>query len=384
MANPALLDIDMSAVDFAAAHAELLTLKLDNPRTRPDADSKLRAIAAWANYVDDCALAFQARLYEHATAITDLTAAVEALEADPGVTDHGDLTGLGDNDHPQYLLVASHAARSIVGRAANSSGNAADIAGAGAGTLAHDNGTTIAFRSLIEVETIYDIDFSTLADNTIVDGAEVIDSLTWTAVNAAELGTFAIQNGTGLRMVAATGNGGATTMTSTSQLIPYIWLPLSSIPNYDPRRDLIVEIYCSSLVHEASGEGVVVGLHGPTASPTGGSVSRMRWAGLVNDGANDRALRVTLTTTATTTDDNREADDVVGFKLNHVGLGSAWSGVYSSGFPRAVSVGPAFGTASATENPFNSNGVRLFIGLICANDASPTTAATVRRLRISQ
>jgi hypothetical protein len=107
MANPALLDIDMSAVSFAAAHAELLTLKLDNPRSRPDADSKLRAIAAWANYVDDCALAFQARLYEHATAIADLEGAVEALEADPGVTDHGALTGLADNDHPQYLLAAA-------------------------------------------------------------------------------------------------------------------------------------------------------------------------------------------------------------------------------------------------------------------------------------
>lgn len=106
MANPALLDIDMSAVDFAAAHAELLTLKLDNPRTRPDADSKLRAIAAWANYVDDCALAFQSRLQEHATAIADLEGAVTALEADPGVTDHGALTGLADNDHPQYLLAS--------------------------------------------------------------------------------------------------------------------------------------------------------------------------------------------------------------------------------------------------------------------------------------
>jgi hypothetical protein len=114
MANPALLDIDMTAVDFAAAHAELLTLKLDNPRSRPDADSKLRAIAAWANYVDDCALAFQARLYEHATAIDDLVAAVEALEADPGVTDHGALTGLADNDHPQYALVAGLPAAGVV------------------------------------------------------------------------------------------------------------------------------------------------------------------------------------------------------------------------------------------------------------------------------
>lgn len=36
---------------------------------------------------------------------------VEALEADPGVTDHGDLTGLDDDDHPQYLNNARGDAR---------------------------------------------------------------------------------------------------------------------------------------------------------------------------------------------------------------------------------------------------------------------------------
>lgn len=80
MATIGMLDIDLDAVDFAAAHRELISFKIDNPRTRADAVSRTRAIAAWGNWVDDSVLAFQRRLREHTEALASLDASVGTLE----------------------------------------------------------------------------------------------------------------------------------------------------------------------------------------------------------------------------------------------------------------------------------------------------------------
>lgn len=47
-------------------------------------------------------------VYDNSTSgltATDVQAAIDELAANPGITDHGDLEGLSDDDHPQYLLV---------------------------------------------------------------------------------------------------------------------------------------------------------------------------------------------------------------------------------------------------------------------------------------
>jgi len=41
---------------------------------------------------------------------------IERLETQEGVADHGGLTGLGDNDHPQYLLAASYTAADVLAK----------------------------------------------------------------------------------------------------------------------------------------------------------------------------------------------------------------------------------------------------------------------------
>jgi hypothetical protein len=51
-----------------------------------------------------------------------------------------------------YAKIQNVGARSLVGRSANTSGVPADIAGAGASTVMHDNGTTIAFRALVAAD----------------------------------------------------------------------------------------------------------------------------------------------------------------------------------------------------------------------------------------
>lgn len=227
----------------------------------------------------------------------------------------------------------------------------------------------------------YDVDLSTLANNTLTDGTEVIDSLNWTAANMASLGTAAVQNGTGLRFSAGTSLGAASTFTTSSQVAPHIYLPLSSIPNYDPRFGLIVEAYVPTRTLESNGEGVFIGLFGPASSPHTTSAARVRWVGKFNNSGTE-VVRTTTTATAQNSTDSRSTHDVIGFRLTETGLGSAWSGVYASGFPRAVSAAIPFVSLAGVLDPFNSDGVRLVIGCAVANDASPTTTVVIRRLRI--
>jgi hypothetical protein len=51
-----------------------------------------------------------------------------------------------------YAKIQDATARSVLGRASNSLGVVAPIAGAGASTVMHDNGTTIAFRALVAAD----------------------------------------------------------------------------------------------------------------------------------------------------------------------------------------------------------------------------------------
>lgn len=232
---------------------------------------------------------------------------------------------------------------------------------------------------------IYEANYASGADLAITGGVAhdlLGDGVEWTDQNAGELGTFDVRSGTGLRMLAATSNGGASTMTSASQAAAHVYLPLGSIPQYDPRLDLIVEVQISIPIFEANGEGFFVGLFGPANTPSSTSADRMRWAGLYNN-AGTRALRTMVQATAVNTTDTRTTHDVVGFRLSAYGVGSAWSGVYADGFPTAI-VGMPFSTLAGSSDPFNAAGVRLVMGLSTANDASPTTQVVVNRIRISQ
>jgi hypothetical protein len=289
-----------------------------------------------------------------------------------------------------YDLTHRGTARSVKCRAANSTGVIADVQGAGTASVPQilsDNGTTLAFRTWAALRdasnVLYEVNFSTLANNTFVDGAETIDGLAYVAANMAELGTAAVQNGTGIRMIAATSNGGATTMTSASQLIPYIYVPLSQIAGYDSTATYIIEIYCPSRVLEANGEYVALGLWGVAAAPFASSDARMRAAKLVrNAGDTADVMRVTLNATDDTADVDISAHNVIAIKVDGAGIGQAFSGTWSAGWPTSYTPHSIFQTAPAADSPMNSGDVRIFMGLGCANDASPSTAVTIERMRI--
>lgn len=284
-------------------------------------------------------------------------------------------------------MLSNGVARSLLGRASNSGGVRADVAGGGANTVYKDNGTSIVCSSLTLADVapstvLYEVDFSTLATNTLSNGTESIDSLNWTVANAASLGTFEITNGTGLRMIAGTSLGAATAFTTASQLAPYLYLPLSSISNFDARHGrLIIEIYLSSYTAEASGEGVFLGIWGPAALPHSTSAARVRLGGLYNGGTN-RNARTTLDSTVTTPDANLNTHNVLCVAIDDFGTGSVSTGVWSSGWPTALSQQMSFSSATGAQSPMLGTDSRLVIGCGVANDASPTTAFTVQRMRI--
>jgi hypothetical protein len=238
-----------------------------------------------------------------------------------------------------------------------------------------------ALISRVQGGMIYEPDFSGLATNALTNGTESIDGINWTVANAASLGTFSITNGSGLVMSAGNSLGSATTFTSASQAAPHLYVPLSSIPGFSPMYDYAIEIYCTNLVHESSGEGVFVGLWGPAASPYAVSAARVRWAGLYNGGTN-RNIRTTSQATATTGDVTITTHNVVGLMLNGDGTGRSYSGVWSSGWPTSWTMGPIFPTGAGAADPIWSGLNRIVIGLSVANDASATTTATIQRMRI--
>jgi hypothetical protein len=283
-----------------------------------------------------------------------------------------------------FAMMDNAAARTVAGRSANSSGVRADIAGAGTAAVPQvlsDNGTTLAFRSQAEVNTLYEVNYSTLANNTLADGAEVIDGLNYVAANMAELGTAAVQNGTGIRMIVATSNGTASAFDSTSQPAAHIYVPLSQISGYDPTADYLIEVYMPSLVLETNGENVFLGLWGVAGAPFAASVARARLVKIHNS-AGTRVLRSVLNATATDGDVAIPTHNVMAIKVSPQGLGQVYSGVWSAGWPTTYTAGPMFPTAAAAASPLNTGDMRLVLGIGTANDASPTTAVTFERLRI--
>lgn len=287
------------------------------------------------------------------------------------------------NDGVTFARMQNIATDRLIGRDTAGSGDPEEIS-LGNGLAWSGSGSIVVDIDVGDVySTLYEVDYTTLANNTLVDGAETIDGLSYVAANMAELGTAAVQNGTGIRMVAATSNGGAVTMTSASQLIPYIYVPLSQITGYNPVHEYVIEIYMSARILEANGEYVALGLWGVAGSPFASSTARMRAAKLVrNAGDTADVMRITTNATDSTGDVAIDSHDVMAIRVNGYGFGQAYSGIWSGGWPTSYTAHSAFPTVVVADSPCNTTDMRIFMGLGCANDASPTTSVTIARMRI--
>lgn len=222
---------------------------------------------------------------------------------------------------------------------------------------------------------LYDQDFSTLANNTFADGAEVIGSHTWTAANVATATIFDIQNGTGLRFDAAATTGVYTTATRSAANISIPILTL--IPTFDPIRTYVIDAYFTTLTLGVSGNRVLIALDN-----NDDGTDRLAGGGPRNPG------------TAVTLSASTQIEGTIGGSYSSVGHDTfgvrispdgvvACSGTYSGGFPTAYSrVGAVIQHATASYSPaMDPTNTRLVIAFP-PGEAGGAMVATLRRLRV--
>ena len=261
---------------------------------------------------------------------------------------------------------------------------------------ATDNGTYLGRRSdvlafyevrLEELDTtIYEVDFTTLANNTFANGAEVIDGLNWTAGSVA-VGTrtiFDILNGTGLRWTAPT--SAATDFTTSAQSAAHIYIDLSAFTMWRPETELIIEIQYTATL-ENGNDGFLFGLWGQANTPVGGGTStiRMDMVGRVNSGGTQtlRSLHNATQGTAITDVNAGGTTDVAMGRFKNNGTFEQFFGTYSGGFPEASYQAAAMQTTvQIAANPMMCQNTRLTLAFRCASDASPTSAVTLTRMRL--
>jgi hypothetical protein len=260
---------------------------------------------------------------------------------------------------------------------------------------ATDNGTYLGRRAdvlafyaihISEIDTtIYEVDFTTLADNTFANGAETIDGLGWTAgsVGAGSRTIFDIQNGTGLRWTAPT--SAATDFTTSAQTAAHIYIDLSAFDLWNPEHDLIIEIQYTATL-ENGNEGFLFGLWGQANTPINAtSAIRMDMVGRVNAGGTQtlRSLHNATQGTALVDVNAGGTTDVAMGRFRNNGQFDQFFGTYSGGFPSAAYQAAGMQTTGqTTPNPMMCQNTRLVLAFRSASDASPTSAVTLQRMRL--
>lgn len=316
---------------------------------------------------------------------------VDELEEAPAPTnDHGALSGLGDNDHPQYTLATTfsdHDARHVPG-GADALPTAAPVAigatlaeGSAASFARSDHVHTVSLGSVSR--TIREINLSGLATNAFTNGTESVDGTNGTVAGSANAGTnWGIVNGQGLRCDAPTST--ASVWSHASPNGPSIEFVLSDlIPTYDPGvGPLLIEAYVSSSTTENTGDRLIIGLRRAAGTPITGSSQVGRYALRQGEGAGVTQLASFDGTTITSvTNANIAPQNTLVIRCRD-SESAVMTGTYSGGW----------GTRSMVyrnNSDVGNNGsllypqTRLVIAFAWASDASPTSTFTIERLRLS-
>lgn len=431
MATASPLSITTTPAAFAAAWANHFQAKR-NRTTQSTAAANTRAIAQWGDLVDDFLLACQ-------TALQDLyrgTGSPEGVLAAPvgaryvrtdggvGTSLYVKETGTGNTGWSPLTSAASsngiplgsHAARSIVGRAANSTGDAADIAGGGSASDIHvfsDNGTTVASRSLLTIldadssrwSTVQDIDMAAWASTDFTsggDGTVSVGGLTWNKANvtaadgapgyfrrnASDAGD---DGGAGVRIVHDASL--STTLTTAANTAPHLWIALSTLDAaYDETADYVLQLHVTRLtdsgtITNSQPTRLAMLLHAPSGTPTGTAV---RVAGVayrrVGPGDWRPCIETSGTTDTSRTDQSYNTSNVLSLHFGPRGI-SGFSGLYSGGWPTFASLTSVGFRATAQSAP---NWVDVYnhrsthVAIVAASGVSNTGAIDVmfRRLRL--
>jgi hypothetical protein len=239
------------------------------------------------------------------------------------------------------------------------------------------NTTTAGFMSSAHFDVVeaidsvlYDVDYSTLANNTLTNGAEVIDGDSWTVANAAAATTFEVLNGSGIHFDAA---ASATAYTTGSRSATYMRILLSTlIPSFDPLRTYVVDAYFSSLTMAVTNDRVFVGfdLDGTGTDRIIGGGRRF------NVGNNE-----TYAQGDATVNGSNATHDAFGIRLSPDGV-STYSGTYAAGFPAPYTYGGAHRLVSEGANALPDPTNTFLVVAFVAGSVAGTMDAVLQRLRI--
>jgi len=384
--TPLNLLVDPAA--FLAAFADVLgPTKVDE---EPVLDHRWRVGARWVNLVDDFMLAAQelvvgleeriATLESGGTLAADVAALdtrVDALEATPGYSPSfgvpvsvgaansaGVATTIARSDH---VHAASFGTPVPVG----------DSLSAGVATTAarSDHVHSVSISAVNRV--LYDVDFSAQPTLALTNGTRTVDGRGWTVSNATLAGTFAITNGTGFQWVHGTSTG-SYEMTAGTQTSPVFEIAAGTlIPGWDPRGTYAFEFYFTTSVLESSARWQFH-VRSAAGTPTGSS-SRLIGVGRRNlAGVMQNMIMNGSTTQATV---NAGTENCMSIVIDPWGRAMQSIGTYASGFPMLESIGILQYTI-ATLGAYCRADMLVGFSFASTNDATPTDALTVNRMRV--
>lgn len=277
MANPAVLDIDMDAVDFRAAHAELVRLKVDRNGARPSSDAWRKVIALWGNWVDDTCLALQARSQDHEERI------VELEDAPVYTPTYGNTATVSDSTTTEGVAtsvlrsdaVIPHGNRGGGALHANAvSGGAAGFM-TGADKLALDD---VVAGIVLATPAPVTISLATSPTNAL-SGTEAIGGYNFVVANEANATLFE-SNSSGLHFDASTNNNAFSTSAQTAPYVSITWATIFP-SGFDPAGVYELSIRFTTLTIGTNGNKVNFGITNPASFTDTGHVSLARSGGVI-------------------------------------------------------------------------------------------------------
>lgn len=176
--------------------------------------------------------------------------------------------------------------------------------------------------------TAYEVDFSALASQAIVNGANVIDGKTWTAENVGNSTVFNVINGTGLRIRPSGGD-----LANATRTAPLLTTPLTNIADalaFSQTSDLRVSLILDS-PDDAAFENMRMYLE---TSPFGGAASYLNWGAMRGTGGGGRSHISTRQLDAVSSYNEvftNVNDDVMVIRFLSLDYVEIWSGVSVAG-----------------------------------------------------
>lgn len=294
----------------------------------------------------------------------------------------GSAASFARSDHVHNI--GTHASRHLPGGAdplttgTPSDVGSANAEGSAAAFARQDHVHRLTYAIARAARVYYEIDLAAQASNTFADGTEVIDGLSWTIAGSSRAGSpWGLDGSTGLRMVAPAST--VNTWTVSAQSAPYLYIPLSSIPNLDVQRPLIVDVHLTTIVSENGNDDFRFGIWGVAASPLSTSTARARMA---DRGQPTPTVRTFDGTTVSACPDTMNYD-CVSLRVEPGGFSQIGVGNWSAGWPTFDHVWGSYSSFSTTTNILHA-AARFAMILINTSDASPTAAFTVAHLRFRE